>query len=654
MRPLLLFVCIGLLAGCAASEEMTAVDAGGGAGGMGGSGGTGGMGNQPPPPPPCRDLDQDGYQDRACNPNSQRGGGDCNDMDALINPGRMENCANMIDNDCNGRVPDVDPACGSCADLDGDGYQTAACNADPNMQGGDCDDQDPNVNPGAMERCGNFKDDDCQGGDVPCLQNCMDRDLDGFGEGSGCRGPDCDDNAAQSNPWQSEICGDNIDQDCTGEDLPCPDDCLDMDKDGFGEGSGCLGTDCDDNDPNRNPGASERPDDGIDQDCNGSDLVLADNCRDLDQDGYGEGAGCIDEDCDDGNPRINRGRTEICGNGVDDDCLGGDRTCVRICEGPCVDMDGDGFGMGACPRGCLDCDDNNPDINPNATETCNGIDDNCNDEIDECSVRNQVCSEEGGGECVGQAGAPCRMDNECITGNCNDEARSCRIDNGEICEESGECNPTAECVVIDSCEPEKRCYQAKAAACESDCDCTGSWVCHEANQRCVECLNDEQCMGNSPRDTCMDGGYCGEFASVGGAGNDARNQALQMVINCWDRFAESNEPQGCAILAAEDTLEVGGAAIAGVGDADALEDFACDRDAVSAAGFNGDETGILRELFGCGAFDVYNIWWPNALSAGDVLCVYYAPIQPGFGFPDDTRPAVVVDRCDLSSFVDND
>ena len=47
-------------------------------------------------------------------------------------------------------------------------------------------------------------------------------------------------------------------------------------------------------------------------------------------------------------------------------------------EGECMDMDGDGHGPGR-QRSSVDGNDMNPDINPFAEETCNNIDDDCDE-----------------------------------------------------------------------------------------------------------------------------------------------------------------------------------------------------------------------------------------------------------------------------------
>jgi hypothetical protein len=76
---------------------------------------------------------------------------------------------------------------------------------------------------------------------------------------------DCNDNDPAVNPAAVEVC-DGVDNDCNGS----VDEGFDIDQDGF---TTCAG-DCNDADGNIRPGASEIIRDGSDQDCNGYDLTI--------------------------------------------------------------------------------------------------------------------------------------------------------------------------------------------------------------------------------------------------------------------------------------------------------------------------------------------------------------------------------------------
>ncbi|HJN76474.1 MAG TPA: MopE-related protein [Myxococcota bacterium] len=337
---------------------------------------------------------------------------DCDDADAAVHPGATEDdCADPVDYNCDGSV--------GYADADSDGY--AACE--------ECDDDDPDINPGAAEICDGI-DQDCDGEiDDGVLETFWaDADSDGYGDpdagteacespdGYADNGDDCDDTDATSWPGAEEIC-DEADNDCDGdvdEDVTMT-YWADLDEDGYGDsdvpteacdlptGFAEVDGDCDDGEATVYPGAEEVVADGIDQDCDSGDTCYTDG----DGDDYGSGTttstdlDCADtgeaeveDDCDDGDSAVNPDADEVC-NEIDDDCDGDiDEDDAIDADTWYADTDSDDYGDAASsttacsePSGYVsdatDCDDTDSDTYPGADEYCDGHDDDCDGDIDE-------------------------------------------------------------------------------------------------------------------------------------------------------------------------------------------------------------------------------------------------------------------------------
>ncbi len=305
-------------------------------------------------------------------------------------------------------------------------------------EGGDCDDQDPEIHPRALEYCDGI-DNDCdattdENSAVDASAWFVDADGDGFGaEGSpvySCQRPqgysgnqfDCFDHSPDVHPDADELCND-FDDDCDGMVDEDPVDPIESCQDGDGDGFGTLSRphhgcdipegyvpdcrDCDDLDAATHPGAPELCD-GIDNNCNGANDELPEDgftvCPDLDGDGHGSLAGAIPtceladgytldcEDCDDTRDDVYLGAPEYC-DLVDNDCDGtADNDPVDGLVG-CPDLDGDGYGDSAAmllgcslPLGyiedCSDCFDANAQVNPASPEICDGFDNDCDGVVD--------------------------------------------------------------------------------------------------------------------------------------------------------------------------------------------------------------------------------------------------------------------------------
>jgi len=123
--------------------------------------------------------------------------------------------------------------------------------------------------------------------------------------------------------------------------------------------------DCNDADPAIHPGATEVCD-NADNNCDGT----IDEGFDADGDGFTTCAAPT-PDCDDADPTTYPGAPEIC-DSKDNNCNG------TIDEGLFVDLDGDG--VTACGG---DCDDTDPNNFPGNVEVCDNQDNNCDTVVDE-------------------------------------------------------------------------------------------------------------------------------------------------------------------------------------------------------------------------------------------------------------------------------
>ena len=450
---------------------------------------------------------------------------------------------------------------------------------DQDGEGFACDEQDlppydPTVFPGAEELC-NGKDDNCSGQvdewypdtDGDGLADCVDPDDDNDGDEDIS---DCAPLDSAIHHGAQELCN-GVDDDCNTEvddepvfeDAACPpvgvclnmtpicsggevvcekgqafywcfvDYCDELDNDCDGEIDEDCGQDCEPLNPSIHPCAEELCD-GIDNNCNGVvDDELAVGCSDyyLDSDGdlWGveEDKKCLCSptepystwntgDCNDGDPAVNPGASELC-NLADEDCDGE------------IDEDAD-----------LDCDDGNP---------C--TDDSCEPGVGCIHAANEADCDDGNacttgdhceeGACVFDGPTICNDGDFCSDDSC-DPAQGCVFtlneapcDDGDICTLADHCH-LGDCIsstqltchdgnvcTDDVCDPTAGCqFAPNDAACDDANACTtgdhcsfgtcaavGTIVCNDDNP-CTDDLCDPEtgCASVPNANTCSDGDAC--------------------------------------------------------------------------------------------------------------------------------------------------
>ncbi len=162
-------------------------------------------------------------------------------------------------------------------------------------------------------------------------------------------------------------------------------------------------------------------------------------------DGDGDGYAGAD-DCDDTDANIHPGATEVC-DGVDNDCDGD--VDEGLTQTVYADVDGDGFGddevteeacepdSGQVGRGG-DCDDNDASIHPEAPESCDGVDNDCDGEVDE--DLGDTWYEDFDGDGYGAPGTGIVVCDACLSGyvhddnDCDDRDPSVSPGADEVCD----------------------------------------------------------------------------------------------------------------------------------------------------------------------------------------------------------------------------
>ena len=239
-------------------------------------------------------------------------------------PGEVNELCNDLDDDCDGFIDEGVPTQSYYKDDDQDGYGTTAsvedCAAPAGYAAasGDCNDNNPDIHPNAVEICNDI-DDNCNGPADEGVQKptfYKDNDNDGWGGTTttlACTAPagfvadsgDCNDFNNQIYPGAPELCND-LDDDCNGPaDDGVPVETIYQDNDG------------DDFAP---PNAASQ------QKCNVPvGWALA---QDVDNDG------APDWDCNDSDTTVFPGAPTVCGDNKDNNCDGyTDRLCFTSCAG---------------------------------------------------------------------------------------------------------------------------------------------------------------------------------------------------------------------------------------------------------------------------------------------------------------------------------
>ncbi len=403
------------------------------------------------------DFDGDGSEDAV----------DCDPADSTVHPGADDQADDGRDNNCDG----VDGI-----DHDQDSHASVSSG------GEDCNDADPTIFPGAFDPQADPVDSDCDGHPGT--------DSDGDGVASLLSGGlDCDDLDAAIHPGAEDPFDDLVDSDCDGH--------PGTDSDGDGHASSeSGGGDCNDANIAVHPGALDLLGDELDSDCDGHDGT------DEDSDGFASlfSGGT---DCDDLDAAVHPDAQDTPDDGIDNDCDGVQQE----------DADGDSW-----LSGVDDCNDADALVHPDAPELLDGVDNNCNDLVDEGTA---AFDDDGDGSCEGvdlDSNGTLDCLGTAVAGDCDDSDPTQNIqdlDNDSFTTCAGDCDDLSGTIYpnsIELCDGVDNNCDGSVPAAESDGDGDGIWGCMgdcddtDASINPIDFDGDNYSTCNNPPD-CNDAGW---------------------------------------------------------------------------------------------------------------------------------------------------
>lgn len=272
------------------------------------------------------------------------------------------------------------------------------------------------------------------------------------------------------------------------------------------------------------------------------DISLPQTCKDSDGDGFSVGLGCdanLTQDCNDTNPGISPLATESCDDNIDNNCDGEVNEGCRECEeGATRECSSD---IGACQAGIEECVDgfwSTCSGTLPSSESCDGVDNDCDGDIDEdpeilcddgliCNGA-ETCEQ---GACVAAEGPDCSaFDSACSEGVCDEKEGGCRarfLPDDTACDDGLFCTEDSVCL-------EGVC-QTTPRDCSSADDQCNIGVCDEATDACVPQPVSDGTM-------CDDGAFCttGDVCTSGTCGGSARDcsgESDQCTVGICDESA---------------------------------------------------------------------------------------------------------------------